>query len=290
MKTERDMTRIVRSWLEVGADRLPDRVLDSVLDQLPAHQQRRRPLWWPARFDHMNTLTKTVIAAAAVLVVAILGYNLLPGGSGPGGPNPTPTPTPIALKVGSLGAGTYVAHPFPAPNESSGSTINVPEGWQGAGPGAGATAVVSPAGTEGPAGAAMAFNQVTGLFRDPCHGNVAGAPTVPVGNTVEELVGAFADQTAYAATPATDVTLDGYSGKQMDLQLPSDVDFAACDDGAFWVWDGPPFAQGPGNRWHLWILDVEGLRVVILAEDFATTSVEIQAELRAIVDSIRIEP
>jgi hypothetical protein len=33
---DRDTTRIVRSWLEVGATSLPDRVLDGVLDQLPA--------------------------------------------------------------------------------------------------------------------------------------------------------------------------------------------------------------------------------------------------------------
>jgi hypothetical protein len=303
MSADRDVNRIVRSWLEEGVTTLPDRVLDGVLDQVPATPQRRS--WWPARrASEMNNIARLAIAAAAVVVVAIAGYNLLPGGSGPGGlPTPTPTltqtptptetptptqmpvPTPIALKDGSLEAGAYVAHPFPAPNDSIAFTFNVPEGWQGAG----TAAVIPTAGTAGPTGAAMAFIQVTGLFSDPCHGNQAGAPTVPVGTTVDELVGAFAGQTAYDVTPATDVTLGGYSGKQIDLQLPSDVDFAACDDGAFWVWDGPPYAQGPGNRWHLLILDVEGVRVVILAQDFATTSVEVQAELRAIVDSIRIE-
>jgi hypothetical protein len=298
VSTDRDVTRIVRSWLEEGATTLPDRVLDDVLDRVPATPQRRSN--WPARrASEMNNFARLAIAAAAVVVVAIAGYNLLPRSSGPGGlptptptqtptqtPTPTPVPTPTALKDGSLEAGAYVAHPFPAPNDSIGFTFNVPEGWQGAWPGA----VIPTAGTAGPAGAAMAFIQVTGLFSDPCHGNQAGAPTVPVGTTVDELVGAFAGQTAYDVTPATDVTLGGYSGKQMDLQLPSDVDFAACDGGAFWVWDGPPYAQGPGNRWHLWILDVEGLRVVILAQDFATTSAEDQAELLAIVDSIRIEP
>jgi hypothetical protein len=298
MSTDRDVTRVVRSWLEEGATTLPDRVLDGVLDQLPATPQRRS--WWPARrFADMNNLARVAIAAAAVMVVAIAGYNLLPRSSGPGGlptptptptqtpaPTPTPVPTPIALKDGSLAAGTYVAHPFPAPNDSIGFTFDVPEGWQGAGTGA----VIPTAGTAGPAGAAMALIQVTGLFSDPCHGNQAGAPTVPVGTTVDELVGAFAGQTAYDVTPAADVAVDGYSGMRMDLELPSDVDFTACDDGAFWVWDGPPYAQGPGNRWHLWILDVEGVRVVILAQDFATTSVETQAELQGIVDSIRIEP
>ena len=53
MSTDRDVTRIVRSWLEVGVTALPDRVLDNVLDQLPATPQRRAP--WPAwRLTRMN--------------------------------------------------------------------------------------------------------------------------------------------------------------------------------------------------------------------------------------------
>ena len=77
MSTDRDVTRIVRSWLEEGVTALPDRVLDTVLDQLPATPQRRA--WWPARrLREMNNLAKLAIAAAAVVVVAIVGINLLP--------------------------------------------------------------------------------------------------------------------------------------------------------------------------------------------------------------------
>jgi hypothetical protein len=47
MSTDRDTTRIVRSWLEEGVTALPDRVLDAVLDQLPATPQRRAA--WPVR-------------------------------------------------------------------------------------------------------------------------------------------------------------------------------------------------------------------------------------------------
>jgi len=36
MSTDRDTTRIVRSWLDEGVTVLPDRVLDAVLDQVPA--------------------------------------------------------------------------------------------------------------------------------------------------------------------------------------------------------------------------------------------------------------
>ena len=93
MPTDRDMTRIVRSWMDEGATALPDRVLDAVLDQVPATQQRRS--WWPSRrIAQMNKLLPAAVAAAAVLVVAVIGYNLLPGVSGQGGRSPAPsTPT-----------------------------------------------------------------------------------------------------------------------------------------------------------------------------------------------------
>jgi hypothetical protein len=50
------------------------------------------------------------------------------------------------------------------------------------------------------------------------------------------------------------------------------------------------YAQGPSHRWHLWILDVDGIRVVVQTADFAGTSAGDRAELQAIVDSIQIEP
>jgi hypothetical protein len=43
MSTDRDVTSIVRSWLDEGVTALPDRVLDAVLDQVPATPQRRGP-------------------------------------------------------------------------------------------------------------------------------------------------------------------------------------------------------------------------------------------------------
>ncbi len=58
MSADRDADRIVRSWLEEGVTTLPDRVLDAVLDQVPATPQRRFT-WWPARrLHHMNSIVK----------------------------------------------------------------------------------------------------------------------------------------------------------------------------------------------------------------------------------------
>lgn len=104
MSTDRDTTRIVRSWLEDGVTALPDRVLDTVLDQLPATPQRRS--WWPTwRSNRMNTYAKLLAAAAAVLVVAVVGYQFLPRNGGIGG-QPTITPSPSQAL---LARGTFTA-------------------------------------------------------------------------------------------------------------------------------------------------------------------------------------
>jgi hypothetical protein len=98
MSTDRDTTRIVRSWLEEGVTALPDRVLDAVLDQVPTTRQRRP--WWPARrVQRMNTMLKMALAVAAVVAIALAGINILPksggvGGTGTASPSPASTPAP----------------------------------------------------------------------------------------------------------------------------------------------------------------------------------------------------
>ena len=91
MSTERDMTRVVRSWLRTDEHESADRVLDTVLDLLDATPQRRS--WWPARrIADMNTYAKILIAAAAIVVVAVVGLDLLPANGGVGGAaSPSPT-------------------------------------------------------------------------------------------------------------------------------------------------------------------------------------------------------
>jgi hypothetical protein len=104
MSTDRDVERIVRSWMDEGVTALPDRVLDLVLDQVPTTPQRRS--WWPTwRFNRMNTYLKLLAAAAAVLVVAVVGYQFLPRDGGPGG-QPTIAPSPSQAL---LARGTFTA-------------------------------------------------------------------------------------------------------------------------------------------------------------------------------------
>ena len=51
----------------------------------------------------MNTYAKLIAAAAAVLVVAVVGYQFLPGNAGVGGqPTVAPSPSPTLLARGTF--------------------------------------------------------------------------------------------------------------------------------------------------------------------------------------------
>ena len=117
MSFDPETTRIVRSWLDQGVTELPDRVLDAVLDQVPATPQSRAT-WWPARrLSTMSTTLKFGLAAVVVAVAALIGINYLGaptsvGGPGPDVPSspasvptPEPTPTPQPTPESNLEAG-----------------------------------------------------------------------------------------------------------------------------------------------------------------------------------------
>jgi hypothetical protein len=134
MSTDRETTRVVRSWLDEGVTKLPDRVLDLVLDQVPATPQRRSG-WSAWRSYRMNTYAKLAAAAAAVLVVAVVGYQFLPGRPGNGGPGPSPTPTLLArgtfsvvgykITLDATGTGANVSGSLHASNSEEAFTVSL---------------------------------------------------------------------------------------------------------------------------------------------------------------------
>ncbi len=139
----------------------------------------------------------------------------------------------------------------------------------------------------------MGLGRGSWLRSDPCLTAEQDAapdgapPDVVVGPSVDDFANALADHPLLDATDPVPVTLGGYSGKYVDLQLPADL--TRCDVG-YYPWEPGIYAQGPSHRWHLWILDVDGIRVVAAAMDYAGTSAQHRAELDSIVQSIQIEP
>jgi hypothetical protein len=172
----------------------------------------------------------------------------------------------------------------PAPIEIE---ITVPAGWQAMFGGL----VILPVGlgTEAPEGAGLVLgwtNWWVGLNSDPCL-PVAHVPTdIPVGPTVDDFVDAVVAHPGLEVSEPTDVELGGYRGRFLSLTGPSDID--DCDN---WrPWDPGFFVQGPDNLWDIWVVDVDGFRVLIIGEYFAGTPAAVKTDLREMVESIRFVP
>ena len=284
MSTDHDITRIVRTWLEDGVTALPDRILDSVLDQVPATHQRRA--WWPARrFPILNTTALRIGIVAAVLVIAaVVGWRLLPGSVSPGGP-PAPTvkppPIPRLNNQGSLPAGRYqVDASLPMM-----VTVAVPNGWS--------TdtnwVVIGPKGNQAPNGMAIRFHTVKNLLVHPLSPS-DGAITPPVGPSVDDLVNAMINHRDWTTTGPSPITIDGYLGQVVHVTLPAGTSnatpfYLSVDPkgGQIWGWVA-------GQLFDIYVIDVGGKRLVIDAFHYAGTSAEDLAAQKAILDSVQLTP
>jgi hypothetical protein len=142
---------------------------------------------------------------------------------------------------------------------------------------------------------AAQFWDVDQVFGHPCQWD--GTLFQP-GPTVDDLTEALVDIPLRKATKPIDVTLDGYAGTYLEWSVPSDMDFSKCDaaDGErhFESWTGKGWAhdryhQGPGQVDRLWILDMDGARLVIDAFSMPSATAEERAELLSVVRSIRFE-
>jgi hypothetical protein len=275
-------TRVVRSWLEEGVTALPDRVLDAVLDQLPAIPQRRR-LGSARRSFEMHPAYRFAIAAAAVLVIAVVAYQLAPfiGVGRPGRPTPSPSPVPsqpVWDGPGTLDAGTWAMDVG-----SVRITFDIPAArWQENV----VPDVIWQSGSEGRFG----FDLVDNVFVDPC--DPAAEQEPPIGPTVDALADALTNLAGIDATGPTDVTLGGYTGKLVEIDLAASARPCGEDDILLWaipeISQAHPLETGAVSRF--WILDVEGTRLVVFAverDNFPTT---LRTELQQILDSIRLEP
>jgi len=260
VSTDRDVERIVRSWMDEGVTQLPDRVLDAVLDQLPATPQRR--VSWLARTFAVSTTTTRLALAAAVVAALVFGIRFLSTSTIGDNTEPTPTPSvaasptvsPISRPNASwpLDAGTYSLPDFPL-----GVTFTVPSGWHTCSDSLVEQGVCLTQ-TDVLFETRLSFLIVENVVSDPC--GLGDEPLdPPVGPSVDDLVTAISNLAGFEAGAPAVVTIDGYDGKQFTLTSPQDP---GCD---FKTWMTADRTNGihAGEVNLLVVLDVNGTRLVI---------------------------
>jgi hypothetical protein len=292
MSADRDVTRVVRSWLHEDAYEDADRILNLVLHEIDTTPQRRAN-WLARRFPPMNNYVRFALGAAAVVVAALLAINLLPRSGGVGGqPTATPEPTPVPFSAtpisGALDPGSIALDgDFPLA-----IVFDVPAGWTRAGSAEGADLVglAKIRGDSTPAWSSWAI--VANVYADPCHA-LSGPIDPPIGPTVDDLVTALTSMVGFASTTPTDVTVDGHAGKRFELSNTIDPAADGCGDNVWLsLWEpasGGDTAKVPGaNTMQFWVLDVDGTRLVMFTEFYGATPTEI-AESIDILESVRFQ-
>ena len=288
MNTDLDTSRVVRSWLRTDEHESADRVLDTVLALLDATPQHRSsPV---RRFADMNTYAKFALAAAAVLVVALVGYNLLPASGGVGGPVATPTPTPTPTprpppsssqspKAARWPLGTLLDQRYPATTPSGVKISFKPPSkrWY--------TRPDSIETGQFPTAsyAWIVFtNDIGDVATDPCHGK-----STPVdGSSIDDLAAALATIPGVTANEPVDATIDGHPAKLVELTVDPDP---PCPMNQFWLYGQTSlYPNTVDSIIRLWITEVGGKRFVIHT-DQAGANPQVGHEIQQLIDSIQFE-
>ena len=141
----------------------------------------------------------------------------------------------------------------------------------------------------------VGFWSVANVYADPCRAQLADPP---IGPTVDDLASALADLPGDATT-ASDTVVDGFPGKQIEFTIPDYTQDPGCF--LFYLWQEARSPRHPdgvnGDGWwgvqphqhnRVWILEVDGTRLVIMAWYLPDTSDADRADLDEIIGSIEI--
>lgn len=131
----------------------------------------------------------------------------------------------------------------------------------------------------------LGFATVDNTFVDPCAAEPVLRDPV-IGPTVEDLVTALEGLPGIEVSPPTDVSVAGFAGKQMELTALD----GACSAALLWHLQPMDDAGPLEAHARVWIVDVRGERLVIIAQDRPGANASAIGEMQAMVDSLEIEP
>jgi hypothetical protein len=129
--------------------------------------------------------------------------------------------------------------------------------------------------------------EVDSVYAHPCD-----ASAEPIGPSVADLSEALAAQQLRASTDPVPVTVGGYDGLYVELTVPMDVDASACPGGVFGLWPGRAqrYQEILGQVDMVWIVDVDGQRLVFDAAHDANANPGKVAELEEMVATAAFAP
>jgi hypothetical protein len=226
------------------------------------------------------------IAAAIGIVAVVVVIRTADDGTGtrPGG-EPTDTAEAIPpLPGGSVEPGRYVLTSYdPGLDASHRITIDVPRGYVG---------------VDGLAALRSGFSQtgvatmaIADVYADACQWAGTRLDRSEI-SSADDLAAALASQKGLRVSTPTDVTVAGFAGTYMERKVPGGTHLSDCDDAEFRVYLVPEWGSRylePGQLQQLWILDVDGVPLVIDASIQTGASAELRAELLQMVESIQID-
>jgi hypothetical protein len=134
--------------------------------------------------------------------------------------------------------------------------------------------------------AAVTFQIVDNVRTPPCSDQeTAELLDPPVGPSVDDLVTAISNLEGYEAGFHEDVTVSEFRGTEFTLWGP---DTEGCT--AKWATAERTIGMVPNEINEVWILDVDGVRVVISVAYHRQTPGAAAAAVLGIIDSVRIQP
>jgi len=246
MNREPNVDEIVARWVDDGPEVAPERFVWVALDEVERTPQRGA---WTVALENAPMFKKIaapVLGVAAVILVAIIAYQLLGTDRGTGqAPSTSPFPTGAAtINCGVRAASSdTIEVVWCVPRGASERlvvhfTMRAPTDW-----------------------AAKTYNSGQALYLRPTGGR-AVAFGLGGSQTVDDWVSSFTNESAFAVSQPEPISLDGADGYVFDVRLAPGTNPA----------DAPPVLRDIELPWKLqvgsaarvWILDSSGEALAIV--------------------------
>ena len=248
----------------------------------------------------MNPARKLVATGTVALLVALTGCTSAEpdarSDTSPVAEDPTTSPdaeipaasgaTDLKGVTGPLEPGSYRLRTF---GVASRAIFEVPEGYYSNG----GWIIDAGGGSEPEQLGVVQVWRADRVLRTPCRRRTAET----VGPTAADLARALVSQSGPSTQPIA-TELDGHQGFYLEVTVPSGTDLGdeACPGGGeYTLWlagrdSGPWHSDRPGIVHHLWILDVDGSRAVVIASNYPDQPASQHRELIDITESVSFQP